>query len=616
MPVEGVHGRLDSLSQPAIGSIGADLHHLGGQIALIWTKRGKHVVRGLPGPTDADAEALDLVGAEGGDDVAQPVVAAGGAGSAQPEPPERQIDVVRDHEHVLRRLDVELAQRRPQYGAGPIHVAHRLHQQHAADRVGLPSLEQRRAIAEPALAGQLPPVGEQVDDAKADVVPRQPISLAWVAEPADHLHRPDGSGGPVQPCCGTDSGQADEGASTVAGGPATSCRAMLGRVYDGILDVPPRVDVVVIGGGIIGCAAAAMLADRGAHVLLVEQTAIGAGASGRNLGALQHPFDPALAPLHEDSLARYRALADRDPELTVGRRPAGLLLLNRDEQAAEEQAVRLGRSVPELEPELLSPADVHRLEPLLARGPAAIRLATGYPIPPAAATAAWATLAVEKGVDLLVGVAAEPAVVDGTATGVTLAGGRSVAAGAVLVAAGPWSPPLVDPAGDWRPIAPTYGVTVQLRMPAAPGHIVEEDSVDAINVGRPEAAAARAAASTDADPPSLFSLASAGGVSTLGSTFLPAEPDAGTVATLLLRRAARWVPSISSAEVIGRRLCARPQSVDGRPFIGPIGVDRLFVCAGHGPWGISTGPGSAALVVRAILDGTAPPEELAAARPT
>jgi glycine/D-amino acid oxidase-like deaminating enzyme len=52
------------------------------------------------------------------------------------------------------------------------------------------------------------------------------------------------------------------------------------------------------------------------------------------------------------------------------------------------------------------------------------------------------------------------------------------------------------------------------------------------------------------------------------------------------------------------RVCARPQSFDGRPLIGPVpGREGLFVCAGHGPWGISTGPASAALVARLILDG-------------
>ena len=39
-----------------------------------------------------------------------------------------------------------------------------------------------------------------------------------------------------------------------------------------------------------------------------------------------------------------------------------------------------------------------------------------------------------------------------------------------------------------------------------------------------------------------------------------------------------------------------------RPLIGAIpGVDGLFVCAGHGAWGISTGPASSRLVVDAML---------------
>ncbi|MGH7534463.1 MAG: FAD-dependent oxidoreductase, partial [Gemmatimonadales bacterium] len=60
--------------------------------------------------------------------------------------------------------------------------------------------------------------------------------------------------------------------------------------------------------------------------------------------------------------------------------------------------------------------------------------------------------------------------------------------------------------------------------------------------------------------------------------------------------------ALTDAPVIRILMCARPQSIDGRPFIGPVGnVEGLFVCAGHGPWGISTGPGSAALVVDLLL---------------
>lgn len=375
-----------------------------------------------------------------------------------------------------------------------------------------------------------------------------------------------------------------------------------------------RSEIVVIGGGIIGCAAAAVLADRGARVTVVERTGIATGASGRNLGAIQHPFDAALAPLHRESLSRYRALADATGDFEIGRDPAGLLLLNRDADAAMAQAKRQQDAVPELAPEYLSPDDVVRAEPSLRHGPAAVRLATGFPVPPASVTHAWARIAEERGATILIGSAARPVIESRTAVGSLLDDGTRLSADAVLVAAGPWSPRLVDPSGGWAPIRATWGVTLQLRLDgSAPRHIVEEDELDAIN--RAAAATARAAAGVEGEPPSLFSIASANGISTLGSTFLPEEPDPSLVAPLLLRRAAEFLPAVEGAEVVERRLCARPQSSDGRPFIGPFpGVEALFVCAGHGPWGISTGPASAAIVARAILDGTAPPAALDAAR--
>ena len=59
------------------------------------------------------------------------------------------------------------------------------------------------------------------------------------------------------------------------------------------------------------------------------------------------------------------------------------------------------------------------------------------------------------------------------------------------------------------------------------------------------------------------------------------------------------------------RTCARPQSIDGRPLIGAVpGRRGLYVCAGHGPRGISTGPASARLTADAILgrEPVIPPE--------
>lgn len=52
------------------------------------------------------------------------------------------------------------------------------------------------------------------------------------------------------------------------------------------LDTSDRCDVVVVGGGVTGCAAALRIARSGSRVLLLEARAIAAGASGRNGGFL------------------------------------------------------------------------------------------------------------------------------------------------------------------------------------------------------------------------------------------------------------------------------------------------------------------------------------------
>jgi glycine/D-amino acid oxidase-like deaminating enzyme len=362
-------------------------------------------------------------------------------------------------------------------------------------------------------------------------------------------------------------------------------------------------DLLIVGGGIIGCSVAAVATERGASVLLVEATEIGAGASGRNSGAVQHPFDPVLAPLHQRTLQIYRQLSDGDAGFAFPAEPAGLLLMTDDLGAASARVAELRELEPALAPELLDEETLHQLEPMLAGGISAIHLATGYPIPPNAATQAMAARALAAGAEVRVGQAAATL----TERGVVLTDGSQLAAGTVLVAAGPWSAELVDPSGTWRPIRPTYGVTVQVVLKEAPTSIVEEGAVHTVN---------RAVAADEiAEGLITFSMVSVAGVSTVGSTFLPVAPAPEAMAPRLLQRGAAFVPALRDAPIERSRVCARPQSIDGRPFIGPV-PDRpgVFVAAGHGPWGISIGPATAELVVAAILDGAAIPQPLMAAR--
>jgi glycine/D-amino acid oxidase-like deaminating enzyme len=334
-------------------------------------------------------------------------------------------------------------------------------------------------------------------------------------------------------------------------------------------------------------------------VRLYERDEVAAGASGRNAGLLQHPMDEALADVYAASHALYSELG-HGFELPAA--AVGILVVAEDPDALEPTRADLAARFPDLRAEALDPATLREVEPALAEDLGAFLLDTGLPVPPAAATQAFAARARAAGAELLEGAAATPVIEDGRATGVRTAAGID-RAGAVVVAAGPWTSALVDPTGAWRPIGPLWGVNVELRLAQPPRHSLEEAGIKDL----PHA-------DSGLDP--LFSLVTRSGLSALGSTFLPEQPEPAEVAPALVERGERFVPALAGTHVVSVRACARPMSADGRPLLGPLpGVEGLFVAAGHGPWGISLGPGSARLVADAVLGRPAAiPSELATAR--
>src|SRR5688572_21522908 len=187
-------------------------------------------------------------------------------------------------------------------------------------------------------------------------------------------------------------------------------------------DSDPAPDVVVIGGGIVGVSSAAHLAAAGRRVVLLERSEIAAGASGRNSGVVQHPFDPVLVDLHLETVALYRALAETDLEgFTLPAEPAGLLMVTHDQDVAWRLAAVLTETHPRLLPTFLGPEETQALEPSLAQDVAACRLAIGYPVAPASATRAYAAWATRLGVDVRVGEAGRPWLEKGRVAGAVLA---------------------------------------------------------------------------------------------------------------------------------------------------------------------------------------------------
>lgn len=96
-------------------------------------------------------------------------------------------------------------------------------------------------------------------------------------------------------------------------------------------DLPATADVVVIGGGIVGCSTAYYLARKGVRVALVEKGRVGAEQSSRNWGwCRQQNRDARELPMATRSLDLWQAMAadiGEDP----GFRRCGLLYLSDNE---------------------------------------------------------------------------------------------------------------------------------------------------------------------------------------------------------------------------------------------------------------------------------------------
>jgi D-amino-acid dehydrogenase len=341
----------------------------------------------------------------------------------------------------------------------------------------------------------------------------------------------------------------------------------------------------------------------GARVILVEREGLASGASGANSGVVQHPFDVALESLYHDTIALYRELSSEGAGFQLPEDPAGMLFVSPLEAVARRQAASIAAAFGTLRTEVVGGAALQRLEPAVKSDLWACRVDIGYPVQPAASTYAYATLAEARGAVIRQGRAAALAVTGDVVLGVRV-DGRFLAAGAVLIAAGPWSSELLDLRARWAPIHARWGVVVEAMLAEPPHHVLEEAGIEAVlGIDRVPSAPDEEPSDRNAKPTEVvFSLVPSPSASAIGSTFLEREPDATAWVEPILVHAARFIPSAADAPIRGIRACARPQSSDGRPLIGRVpGMDRLFVCAGHGPWGISTGPASARLVVDQIL---------------
>ncbi len=350
-------------------------------------------------------------------------------------------------------------------------------------------------------------------------------------------------------------------------------------------------DAVFVGAGLIGLSCAWRAAQRGLSVIVLDRSWPGAGSSGVAAGMLAPVTEAAfgeeeLLRSNLDSRARWPGFAAELEEragMATHYRDSGALVVAADRDDAEElrRLHAFQRSLG-LEAEWLGPRDCRRLEPGLAPriGGGILAPQDGHVDPQAVVRALVAALR-QAGGEILSG--AEVAAVeyeDGRVTGVRTTGGSAVAAGAVVVTAGAWSPALA-PVGEGPPVRPVKGQILELRarggMPDPFRRIVRT--------------------------PRCYLLARGDGRVVLGATVEEQGFDTSVTADgvyRLLEAAWEVLPDVGELELVEARAGLRPGTPDNAPLVGPGELDGLWWATGHYRNGVLLAPLTAERVASSL----------------
>jgi sarcosine oxidase subunit beta len=360
-----------------------------------------------------------------------------------------------------------------------------------------------------------------------------------------------------------------------------------------------QYDVVVIGGGVIGTSTAFNLARLGAgRVALVERGAVASGATGRS-GALvrTHYANEPEARMALAARAWFEEWEDRVGG-SAGFHPTGFLQL-----VAREDSDRLAANVAMLrdvgvETELLPAAEVRRLAPYLRVDgeQAAYEPRSGY-ADPVATTESFATAARRLGAQVREQTSALGiAVAGGRVQGVETGTGR-VACSVVVVAAGNWSVPLLEPIGVSVRIHPTR---VQVARFLRPDGVPAGERGHLALIDRRYGYYARPAGSTE----TLVGLSGAHRPLRALDEF-PRRNDHDFVETARAQLARR-IPGFTDAVYRGGHMGPLDVSDDGKALLGwAPEVEGLVLAVGMSGSGFKKSPAIGACLAELITRGRA-----------
>jgi len=363
-------------------------------------------------------------------------------------------------------------------------------------------------------------------------------------------------------------------------------------------NIAKRPRVAIIGAGVVGLGIAWRLAGR-ADVVVFDRGKAGGGASHAAAGMLAacceaEPGEEDLIALGRDSQARWPGFAEelkRVSGIDVELRDEGTLVLalTADDAASIAHHLEFQQKLG-LPLEWINAAATRKREPHLAGKIAgALFSPQDHQVDNRKLAAALRVAAMNAGAEIREHhPVKEISVVAGRATGVALEDGTSVAADAVVLAAGAWSRSIAGLPPDRRPpVRPVKGQMLALRMdPAAPllNHVLWA--------------------------PGAYLVPRRDGRLIIGGTVEEKGFDetitAGGMLTLL-EAAWRAIPAIEELPIDEIWVGHRPGSRDDAPILGRGPLESLFYATGHHRNGILLAPVTADAMARLILDDVAEP---------
>jgi glycine/D-amino acid oxidase-like deaminating enzyme len=205
--------------------------------------------------------------------------------------------------------------------------------------------------------------------------------------------------------------------------------------------LPPRADVVVIGGGIIGASAALFLAEKGLSVALCEKGRIAGEQSSRNWGwCRKMARDPREIPLVIESLKLWQGMNERVEAETGFRRCGIMYLFETKAEAARYEAWLDHARQYQLDTRMLAGAEAARLLPGLGGSWAgALYTESDGKAEPQMAAPAIAEAARRRGAAILTGCAVRGVETEGGRIAAAITEKGRIACGSILLAGGAWS---------------------------------------------------------------------------------------------------------------------------------------------------------------------------------